>query len=80
MDTVVKALAHFVRAAATVSVCDVTSEFVKVCNTLNEIENGFTMAQKTIVTLVDDLTGEEAENISTVELALDGVTYELDPD
>ncbi len=36
------------------------------------------MAQKTIVTLVDDLTGEEAESISTVEFALDGVTYELD--
>jgi hypothetical protein len=36
------------------------------------------MAQKTVVTLVDDLTGEEAENISTVEFALDGVTYELD--
>ena len=36
------------------------------------------MAQKTIVTLVDDLTGEAAENISTVEFALDGVTYELD--
>ena len=36
------------------------------------------MAQKTIVTLVDDLTGEEAENISTVEFALDGVAYELD--
>ena len=36
------------------------------------------MAQKTIVTLVDDLTGEEAENISTVQFALDGVTYELD--
>ncbi|HEX2288792.1 MAG TPA: Lsr2 family protein [Pseudonocardiaceae bacterium] len=36
------------------------------------------MAQKTTVTLVDDLTGEEAENISTVEFALDGVTYELD--
>src|SRR3954471_4634782 len=36
------------------------------------------MAQKTIVTLVDDLTGEEAENISTVEFAIDGVTYELD--
>lgn len=29
------------------------------------------MAQKTIVTLVDDLTGEMAENISTVEFALD---------
>ena len=36
------------------------------------------MAQKTIVTLVDDLTGEEAENIHTVEFGLDGVTYELD--
>jgi hypothetical protein len=36
------------------------------------------MAQKTIVTLVDDLTGEEAEDISTVEFALDGVTYEID--
>jgi hypothetical protein len=36
------------------------------------------MAERTIVTLVDDLTGEEAENISTVEFALDGVTYELD--
>jgi hypothetical protein len=38
------------------------------------------MAQKTIVTLVDDLTGEEAEDISTVEFALDGVTYEIDLD
>jgi hypothetical protein len=36
------------------------------------------MAQKTIVTLVDDLTGEVAENISTVEFALDGGSYELD--
>jgi hypothetical protein len=35
------------------------------------------MAQKTIVTLVDDPTGEEAENISTVEFALDGITYQL---
>ncbi|GAA4906404.1 Lsr2 protein [Actinomycetospora succinea] len=38
------------------------------------------MAQKTIVTLVDDLTGEEAEDITTVEFALDGVTYEIDLD
>ena len=38
------------------------------------------MAQKTIVTLVDDLTGEEAEDISTVEFALDGATYEIDLD
>lgn len=36
------------------------------------------MAQKTIVTMVDDLTGQEAENIRPVEFALDGVTYELD--
>jgi hypothetical protein len=36
------------------------------------------MAQRTIVTLVDDLTGEVAENISTVEFALDGRAYELD--
>jgi hypothetical protein len=28
--------------------------------------------------LVDDLTGEEAENISTIEFALDGMGYELD--
>jgi len=38
------------------------------------------MAQKTIVTLVDDLTGEEAEDITTVEFALDGVSYEIDLD
>ena len=36
------------------------------------------MARKIIVTLVDDLTGEAAENISTVEFALDGRAYELD--
>ena len=30
------------------------------------------MARKTIVTLVDDLTGKAAENIDTVEFALDG--------
>ncbi|MGH3798434.1 MAG: histone-like nucleoid-structuring protein Lsr2 [Pseudonocardiaceae bacterium] len=36
------------------------------------------MAQKTVVTMIDDLTGEEAEHISAVEFALDGVTYELD--
>jgi hypothetical protein len=36
------------------------------------------MAQRTIVTLVDDLTGEAAENISAVEFALDGIAYELD--
>lgn len=36
------------------------------------------MAQKTIVTLVDDVTGEEAEDITTLEFALDGVSYEID--
>jgi hypothetical protein len=36
------------------------------------------VAQKTIVTLIDDLTGEEAEDITTVEFALEGVTYEID--
>jgi len=36
------------------------------------------MAQKTIVTLVDDLTGEQTASISTVEFALDGMTYKLD--
>lgn len=38
------------------------------------------MAQKTVVTLVDDLTGEESEDITTVEFALDGVSYEIDLD
>src|ERR1700712_4739588 len=38
------------------------------------------MAQKTVVTLVDDLTGEESEDITSVEFALDGVTYEIDLD
>jgi hypothetical protein len=36
------------------------------------------VAQKTIVTLIDDLTGEEAEDITTVEFALEGVSYEID--
>ncbi len=36
------------------------------------------MAQKTIVTVVDDLTGEESGEISTVEFALDGVGYVID--
>ncbi|MFN2496332.1 MAG: Lsr2 family protein [Pseudonocardiaceae bacterium] len=36
------------------------------------------MAQKTVVTMVDDLTGEEAEGIRAVEFALDGITYQLD--
>jgi hypothetical protein len=37
-DTVVNALAHSVRAAVTVPVCDVASGCVKVRDTLNEIE------------------------------------------
>ena len=36
------------------------------------------MAQKTIVQLVDDLDGTQAEDISTVTFGLDGVTYEID--
>ena len=36
------------------------------------------MARKTVVTLVDDLTGETAEDISTVGFAVDGMAYELD--
>ncbi|MQA16668.1 MAG: Lsr2 family protein [Pseudonocardiaceae bacterium] len=36
------------------------------------------MAQKTTVTLIDDLTGEEAQEISTVDFALDGVAYQID--
>lgn len=36
------------------------------------------MATKTVVTLVDDLTGEEGGNVSTVEFALDGAAYEID--
>jgi Lsr2 len=36
------------------------------------------VAQKTIVTFIDDLTGEEAEDITTVEFALEGVSYEID--
>lgn len=36
------------------------------------------MALKTVVTVVDDVTGEESEDISTVEFALDGVGYVID--
>lgn len=36
------------------------------------------MAQKTIVTLVDDLDGTSSEAVETVEFGLDGVTYEID--
>lgn len=34
------------------------------------------MTRRTTVTLIDDLTGEEAADIGTVEFGLDGVTYE----
>ena len=36
------------------------------------------MAQKTVVTLIDDLDGTSNEGIQTVEFGLDGVTYEID--
>jgi hypothetical protein len=35
--------------------------------------------RKTIVTLVDDLTREAAEDISTVEFGVDGIAYEPRP-
>lgn len=36
------------------------------------------MAQKTVVTLIDDLDGTSSESIQTVEFGLDGVSYEID--
>ena len=36
------------------------------------------MAQKTVVTLIDDLDGTTSESIQTVEFGLDGVMYEID--
>jgi hypothetical protein len=36
------------------------------------------MAQKVLVQLIDDLDGTAAEDIETVQFALDGVTYEID--
>ncbi|MFW8744713.1 histone-like nucleoid-structuring protein Lsr2 [Mesorhizobium japonicum] len=36
------------------------------------------MAKKQITLIVDDLTGEEAENARTVGFAIDGVSYEID--
>lgn len=36
------------------------------------------MAQKTVVTLIDDLDGTSSGSIQTVEFGLDGVTYEID--
>ncbi len=38
------------------------------------------MATKTVVTLVDDLTGEEGEGIETIGFGLDGAQYEIDLD
>ncbi len=36
------------------------------------------MAQKTVVTLIDDLDGTTSDSIQTVEFGLDGVMYEID--
>ncbi|QES45270.1 hypothetical protein DEJ49_33570 [Streptomyces venezuelae] len=36
------------------------------------------MAQKVVRTLIDDLTGEESEEIATHTFAVDGVGYEID--
>lgn len=36
------------------------------------------MAQRTVVQLIDDLTGDDLEQGETVTFALDGVSYELD--
>jgi hypothetical protein len=36
------------------------------------------MAQLTIVQLIDDLDGTTSDDISRVEFAIDGVTYEID--
>jgi hypothetical protein len=36
------------------------------------------MAQKVLVQLIDDLDGTTAENVETVNFALDGVVYDID--
>ncbi|GAA4010133.1 Lsr2 family protein [Allokutzneria multivorans] len=36
------------------------------------------MAQRTFVQLIDDLDGTAADDISRIEFAVDGVTYEID--
>jgi Lsr2 len=36
------------------------------------------MAQRTVITMVDDMDGTEGENISTVAFGLDGQVYEID--
>lgn len=38
------------------------------------------VAQRTVVTLVDDMSGEEGENVQTVEFGFQGVSYEIDLD
>jgi len=36
------------------------------------------VAQRTVVTFVDDLDGTSSDTIQTVKFGLDGVTYEID--
>ncbi|MEU2835105.1 Lsr2 family protein [Streptomyces lavendulae] len=36
------------------------------------------MAKKTVTILIDDLTGQESQEVSTHTLVLDGVAYEID--
>lgn len=36
------------------------------------------MAQKVVVQLIDDLDGSEADDITTIQFGLDGVSYEID--
>jgi hypothetical protein len=38
------------------------------------------VAKKTRIAFIDDLTGVESEKVTSVEFALDGVTYEIDLD
>ncbi|NEC21207.1 histone-like nucleoid-structuring protein Lsr2 [Streptomyces parvus] len=38
------------------------------------------MAQKIVTTLIDDLTGEEGEDVTNRTFALDGIEYEIDLD
>ena len=45
---------------------------------MNKIDEREIIWAEDVVTLVDDLTGETAEDISTVEFVVDGMAYELD--
>jgi hypothetical protein len=45
---------------------------------IEQKEPGIPMAQKTIVQLVDDLTGAASDDIESVTFGIDGVTYEID--